>query len=37
MAVTVSNLLFWLVLGAAAGVARGRVTGAAARLRDSLA
>lgn len=37
VAVTVTNLLFWLVLGAAAGVARGRVTGEAASLRDSLA
>ncbi len=37
VAVTVTNLLFWLVLGAAAGVARGRVTGEAASLRDSFA
>ncbi|MGP2493055.1 CbtA family protein [Mesorhizobium sp. PUT5] len=37
VAVTITNLLFWLVLGAVAGVVRGRVTGEAASLRDSFA
>ncbi|MBZ9701358.1 MULTISPECIES: CbtA family protein [unclassified Mesorhizobium] len=37
VAVTVTNLVFWLVLGAAAGVVRGRFTGSATSLRDSFA
>ncbi|TJV07653.1 MAG: cobalt transporter, partial [Mesorhizobium sp.] len=37
VAVTLTNLVFWLVLGAVVGVVRGRLTGAATGLRDSLA
>ncbi|MBZ9965432.1 CbtA family protein [Mesorhizobium sp. BR1-1-2] len=37
VAVTVTNLVFWLVLGAAVGVVRGRFTGRATSLRDSFA
>ncbi|UVK45914.1 CbtA family protein [Mesorhizobium sp. AR07] len=37
VAVTVTNLVFWLVLGAVVGVARGRFTGTATSLRDSFA
>ncbi|TGQ69477.1 cobalt transporter [Mesorhizobium sp. M00.F.Ca.ET.186.01.1.1] len=37
VAVTVTNLVFWLVLGAIVGVVRGRVTGTATSLRDSFA
>ncbi|RVB28200.1 cobalt transporter [Mesorhizobium sp. M7A.F.Ca.CA.001.16.1.1] len=37
VAVTVTNLVFWLVLGAVVGVVRGRFTGTAASLRDSFA
>ncbi|MBZ9916758.1 CbtA family protein [Mesorhizobium sp. B2-2-3] len=37
VAVTVTNLVFWLVLGAAVGVVRGRFTGSATSLRDSFA
>ena len=37
VAVTVTNLVFWLVLGAAVGVVRGRFTGTATSLRDSFA
>ncbi|TJW13306.1 MAG: cobalt transporter [Mesorhizobium sp.] len=35
VAVTLTNLVFWLVLGAVVGVVRGRFTGTAASLRDS--
>ncbi|RJG44722.1 CbtA family protein [Mesorhizobium sp. DCY119] len=37
VAVTVTNLIFWVVLGAAVGVIRGRFTGTATSLRDSFA
>ncbi|UVK36407.1 CbtA family protein [Mesorhizobium sp. AR10] len=37
VAVTVTNLLFWLVLGAVVGVVRGRFTGTATSLRNSFA
>ena len=37
VAVTVTNLVFWLVLGAVVGVVRGRFTGRATSLRDSFA
>ncbi|RWK62576.1 CbtA family protein [Mesorhizobium sp.] len=37
VAVTLTNLVFWLVLGAAVGVVRGRLTGTASGLRDSFA
>ncbi|TPK66856.1 CbtA family protein [Mesorhizobium sp. B2-3-3] len=37
VAVTLTNLVFWLVLGAAVGVVRGRFTGTAGSLRDSFA
>lgn len=37
VAVTLTNLVFWLVPGAAVGVVRGRFTGTAASLRDSFA
>ncbi|MBZ9856817.1 CbtA family protein [Mesorhizobium sp. CA13] len=37
VAVTVTNLVFWLVLGAAVGVVRGRFTGRATSLCDSFA
>ncbi|MBA1139214.1 CbtA family protein [Mesorhizobium neociceri] len=37
VAVTVTNLVFWLVLGAVIGVVRGRLTGTATSLRDSFA
>lgn len=37
VAVTLTNLVFWLVLGAVVGLVRGRLTGAATGLRDSLA
>ncbi|MFA6154393.1 CbtA family protein [Mesorhizobium sp.] len=37
VAVTVTNLVFWLVLGAAVGVVRGRFTGTATSLRNSFA
>ncbi|TPM15517.1 CbtA family protein [Mesorhizobium sp. B2-3-5] len=37
VAVTLTNLVFWLVLGAAVGVVRGRFTGTATSLRDSFA
>ncbi|MEI9423216.1 CbtA family protein [Mesorhizobium sp. Cs1299R1N1] len=37
VAVTVTNLVFWLVLGAVVGVVRRRFTGTATSLRDSFA
>ncbi|TGV13142.1 cobalt transporter [Mesorhizobium sp. M8A.F.Ca.ET.173.01.1.1] len=37
VAVTVTNLVFWLLLGAVVGVVRGRFTGPATSLRDSFA
>lgn len=37
VAVTVTNLVFWLVLGAVVGIVRGRFTGSATSLRDSFA
>ncbi|RWO59125.1 CbtA family protein [Mesorhizobium sp.] len=37
VAVTLTNLVFWLVLGAVVGLVRGRLTGTATSLRDSLA
>ncbi|MDX8515796.1 CbtA family protein [Mesorhizobium captivum] len=37
VAVTVTDLVFWLVLGAVVGVVRGRFTGTATSLRDSFA
>ncbi|MER8826973.1 CbtA family protein [Mesorhizobium sp. M0938] len=37
VAVTLTNLVFWLVLGAVVGVVRGRLTGTATGLRDSFA
>ncbi|TGU93665.1 cobalt transporter [Mesorhizobium sp. M00.F.Ca.ET.151.01.1.1] len=37
VAVTVTNLVFWLLLGAVVGVVRGRFTGTATSLRDSFA
>ncbi|TKD45464.1 MAG: cobalt transporter [Mesorhizobium sp.] len=37
VAVTLTNLVFWLVLGAIVGVVRGRLTGTATGLRDSFA
>lgn len=37
VAVTVTNLVFWLVLGAVVGVMRGRFTATATSLRDSFA
>ncbi|MGO4560233.1 CbtA family protein [Mesorhizobium sp. 2RAF21] len=37
VAVTVTNLVFWLVIGAIVGVVRGRFTGTATSLRDSFA
>ncbi|MDX8521922.1 CbtA family protein [Mesorhizobium dulcispinae] len=37
VAVTLTDLVFWLVLGAVVGVVRGRFTGTAASLRDSFA
>ncbi|MGX5842087.1 CbtA family protein [Mesorhizobium sp. ArgA1] len=37
VAVTVTNLVFWLVLGAVIGVVRGRFTGTTTSLRDSFA
>ncbi|RUV97233.1 cobalt transporter, partial [Mesorhizobium sp. M1A.F.Ca.IN.022.07.1.1] len=37
VAVTLTDLVFWLVLGAAVGVVRGRITGTSTSLRDSFA
>ncbi|UVC18740.1 CbtA family protein [Mesorhizobium onobrychidis] len=37
VAVTLTNLVFWLVLGAVVGAVRGRLTGTATGLRDSFA
>ncbi|MBN9233712.1 MULTISPECIES: CbtA family protein [Phyllobacteriaceae] len=37
VAVTITNLVFWLVLGAVVGIVRGRFTGQASNLRDSFA
>ncbi|MER8372952.1 CbtA family protein [Mesorhizobium sp. M1406] len=37
VAVTLTNLVFWLVLGAVVGVVRGRFSGTATSLRDSFA
>ncbi|TIP26562.1 MAG: cobalt transporter [Mesorhizobium sp.] len=37
VAVTLTNLVFWLVLGALVGLVRGRLTGAATGLRENLA
>ena len=37
VAVTLTNLVFWLVLGVVVGVVRGRFTGTATSLRDSFA
>ncbi|CAH2403207.1 CbtA family protein [Mesorhizobium ventifaucium] len=37
VAVTLTNLAFWLVLGAVVGLVRGRLSGTATGLRDSLA
>jgi cobalt transporter subunit CbtA len=37
VAVTLTNLVFWLVLGAVVGMVRGRFTGTAPSLRDSFA
>ncbi|MBA3448423.1 MAG: CbtA family protein [Pseudaminobacter sp.] len=37
VAATVTNLIFWVVLGGAAGVIRSRVSGSASSLRDSFA
>ncbi|RWJ69534.1 MAG: cobalt transporter [Mesorhizobium sp.] len=37
VAVTLTNLVFWLMLGAIVGVVRGRLTGTATGLRDSFA
>ncbi|RUW01256.1 MULTISPECIES: CbtA family protein [unclassified Mesorhizobium] len=37
VAVTLTDLVFWLVLGAAVGVVRGRFTGTSTSLRDSFA
>ncbi|MER8507573.1 CbtA family protein [Mesorhizobium sp. M0199] len=37
VAVTLTNLVFWLVLGAVVGVVRGRFTGTATSLHDSFA
>jgi len=37
VAVTVTNLIFWVVLGALVGIVRSRFTGAAKSLRDSFA
>ncbi|TIL31595.1 CbtA family protein [Mesorhizobium sp.] len=37
VAVTLTNLVFWLVLGAVVGLVRGRLTGTATSLRDSVA
>ncbi|RWK55318.1 CbtA family protein [Mesorhizobium sp.] len=37
VAVTLTNLVFWLVLGAVVGLVRGRLTGAATGLRENLA
>ena len=37
VAVTVTNLIFWVVLGAAAGIVRARLSGAAGGLRNSFA
>lgn len=37
VAVTVTNLIFWVVLGALVGIVRGRFTGTAKSLRDSFA
>ncbi|PAQ07188.1 CbtA family protein [Mesorhizobium temperatum] len=37
VAVTLTNLVFWLVLGAVVGLVRGRLTGTAPGLRDSFA
>ncbi|AZO00283.1 cobalt transporter [Mesorhizobium sp. M9A.F.Ca.ET.002.03.1.2] len=37
VAVTLTNLVFWLVLGVVVGVVRGRFTGSATGLRDSFA
>ncbi|MBN9218273.1 MAG: CbtA family protein [Mesorhizobium sp.] len=37
VAVTLTNLVFWLVLGAVVGIVRGRFTGTATSLRDSFA
>lgn len=37
VAVTVTNLVFWVVLGAVVGVVRGRFTGQSSSLRDSFA
>lgn len=37
VAVTLTNLVFWLVLGGVVGVVRGRFTGTATSLRDSFA
>lgn len=37
VAVTLTNLVFWLVLGAVVGVVRGRFTGESTSLRDSFA
>jgi cobalt transporter subunit CbtA len=37
VAVTLTNLVFWLVLGAVVGLVRGRLTGTATGLRDSFA
>ena len=37
VAVTVTNLIFWVVLGAGAGLVRARLSGSAGSLRDSFA
>ena len=37
VAVTVTNLIFWVVLGAGAGLVRTRLSGSAGGLRDSFA
>ncbi|TIQ20677.1 MAG: cobalt transporter [Mesorhizobium sp.] len=37
VAVTLTNLVFWLVLGAVVGLVRGRLTGTATGLRENLA
>ncbi|WP_144223055.1 CbtA family protein [Mesorhizobium amorphae] len=37
VAVTLTNLVFWVVLGAVVGIVRGRFTGQASSLRDSFA
>lgn len=37
VAVTLTNLVFWLVLGAVVGLVRGHLTGTATGLRENLA